>query len=349
MDTNQILLSNVLEMLETSEGTEKLANYGSEAIKLQIRELGFSRKLFSYKPVSRTEPNLQRRTDLDEVYLLVPIEPGAGAVTTNFRADAPSVWVKESRIELGFGKIEAVGFEKSETELWATMQDLMGTIKKYTVFDIQREEDSNTLAAFDQAVAMTGKYINSPTTTTLSKEILRDGRALLDADLLEAKTVLCDKDTMNDLMLWDSNSYGYGFVQSLVESDKIKKVSDLYGLNFITSIKTDLFRDVYYVADEVTYPEADHDDVFVETINTVDYYYTTDIRKAKVTNSKVEVYKEHRHLYVLPEREFLGDARTLIDLKFWAKKEKDKFKMGAYEVAGLFVLANGVVKITIGK
>ena len=114
MDQN-LMLTDLLELLESSEQTEKVANYGSEAIKLQVRELGFSRKLFSYKPVGKTDPNLQRRTDIDEVYLLVPVEPGAGAVSTNFRADAPTYWAKESRIELGFGKIQAAGFEKSES------------------------------------------------------------------------------------------------------------------------------------------------------------------------------------------------------------------------------------------
>ena len=222
----------------------------------------------------------------------------------------------------------------------------METIKRYTVFDIQREEDQNTINAFDSAVEESGKHIVSTDYTHLTKELLREGRALLDADLLESKTVVCDRDTLNDLMLWDSVNYGYGFVESLIESDKIKRITDLYGLNFITSIKTDLFRTVYYVADEVTYPEADHDDVHVETIETVDFYYTSDPAKGKITNSKLSIYREDRHLYILPDRKFVGDARTLTDLKFWAKKEKDKFKMGAWEVAGLYVIANAIVKIT---
>lgn len=345
MDQN-VMLTDLLDLLENSEQAEKVASYGSQAIKLQIRELGFSRKLFSYKPVSKTDPNLQRKTEIDEVYLLVPVEPGSGAVSTNFRADAPTYWAKETRIELGFGKIQAAGFEKSETELWATMQPLMETIKRYTVFDIQREEDTNTLEAFDSAVDQTGKHVVSTTTNHLTKELLREGRSLLDGDLLESTTVVCDKDTMNDIMLWDSLGYGYNFVGSLVETDKLKNINDLYGLNFITSIKTDLFRTVYYVADEVKYPEANHDDVFTENVDGTDYFYTTDPAKGKIVANKLTIYREDKHLYVLPNREFLGDARTLTDLKFWAKKEKDKLKMGAWEVAGLYVIANAVVKVT---
>lgn len=340
------MMTRLIDLLETNEGTEKVANYGSDAIKLQIRELGFARKIFSFDKVNRNDPQLQRRTDIDEVYMLVPIEPQAGAVTTNFRSDAPTEWVKEQRIELGFGRIESAGFEKSEVELWATMQPLMETIKQYCVFEVQRQEDANILGAFDQAAEISGKYVDATSSKILSKEVLREGRRYLDDDLLEAKQVLCAKDDLNDAMLWDSMGYGYGFVQSLVEGDKISKLNNLFGLEFITSIKSDLFRTVYFVADSAYYGDAD---VLTEEVAGETQHYTANEVKAKVAGGKYEHYKTVRHIYLLPDRKYLGDARSLQDLTFHAKKEKDKYKMGSYETVGCFVIANAVVKLDLGQ
>ena len=146
----KVLNDLFFEKVATTEGKEKIAEFGGTYIRDRLREVSFARKILPPQPVQRTE--CQRSVNHDTLVKIVDIEPNSKATAITFRGQPTARFIRAPRFEIPFFTISSEKFEKTEQELLAYEMPVTKIIEENSVKDIQEIEDRQFLLFIEAAV-----------------------------------------------------------------------------------------------------------------------------------------------------------------------------------------------------
>jgi len=255
----------------SSNGKEKIAEYGGSYIRDRLREVSFARKIIPPVPVQRTE--CQRSVNHDTLVKIVDIEPNSRAMSITFRGQPTASLVRAPRYEIPFFTITSEKFEKYEQELLAYEMPVTKIIEENSVKDIQEIEDRNFLLFVESAVqavqsnanggatAMNATGVNAATTVedsvvkgsatlgvaaddfvvypVLKPDFVKMKKRLHNKHLRAAQVVMTEPD-YDDLSVWTIQDVGH----KIAEETSVEgwKAGTVLGLKVIRTIKTDILR-----------------------------------------------------------------------------------------------------------
>jgi hypothetical protein len=259
--------------LGTSEGKEKVAEYGGTYIRDKLREVAFSRQVLP--PENVTKADCQRSVNHDTLVKIVDIEPESRAMAITFRGQPKARFIRAPRAEIPFFTISSEKFEKVEQELLAYEMPITKVIEDNSVKDIQEVEDREFLIHLEAAVQALQAENNGGSTTTLNATALQGGTPpveysirkgelareaaadnayvwpvqkpdivelykLLDGRRLRAQKTLLTEREFDDLNQWTVEDFGDKVTSETVVDGY--KYSTLIGRAFVRTIKTDILR-----------------------------------------------------------------------------------------------------------
>lgn len=259
--------------LGTSEGKEKVAEYGGTYIRDKLREVAFSRQIVP--PENVTKADCQRSVNHDTLVKIVDIEPESRAMAITFRGQPKARFIRAPRAEIPFFTISSEKFEKVEQELLAYEMPITKVIEDNSVKDIQEIEDREFLIHLEAAVQALQAENNGGSTTTLNATALQGGTPpveysvrkgelareaaadnayvwpvqkpdivelykLLDGRRLRAQKTLLTEREFDDLNQWTVEDFGDKVTSETVVDGY--KYSTLIGRAFVRTIKTDILR-----------------------------------------------------------------------------------------------------------
>lgn len=261
------------EKVATSQGKDKIAEFGGTYIRDRLREVSFARKIVPPTNVQRTE--LQRSVNHDTLVKIVDIEPNSRAMALTFRGQPTARLIRAARYEIPFFTIASEKFEKYEQELLAYEMPITKIIEENSVKDIQEIEDrqfllyveaciqavqleanSNVATSFNTTKVLAGTVVGSAvvkgegalTQTTdnftinpvLKPDFIKL-RKLLHRKKLRAERVLITEPDYDDISAWTIQDVGMTIAgETATEGWKANTVC---GLKIIRTIKTDLLRE----------------------------------------------------------------------------------------------------------
>jgi hypothetical protein len=152
------------EKVGTSEGKDKIAEFGGTYIRDRLREVSFARKILPPTPVQRTE--LQRSVNHDTLVKIVDVEPNSRAMSMSFRGQPTARLIRAARFEIPFFTISSEKFEKHEQELLAYEMPITKIIEENSVKDIQAIEDRQFLVYDEAAIQAMQLSVNGVTSFT---------------------------------------------------------------------------------------------------------------------------------------------------------------------------------------
>jgi hypothetical protein len=274
MSQEQILTELFSQRLETTEGKEKIAEYGGNYVRDRLREVAFSRKIIPTQPVTRAD--CQRSVNHDTLVKIVDVEPKSRAMAITFRGQPTANFIRAERAEIPFFTISSEKFEKVEQELLAYEMPITKIIEDNSVKDIQEIEDREFLIHIEAAVqALQAEANGVSTAPVLAATELQGGsppvefsvrkgelaRAatsdtsvalplqrpdivnlykLLDGNRLRAEMTLLTEVDWDDILQWTVEDFG-DKMQSETTVDGYK-YNTLLGRAYTRTIKTDLLR-----------------------------------------------------------------------------------------------------------
>ncbi len=269
----KVLNDLFFEKVATTEGKEKIAEFGGTYIRDRLREVSFARKILPPQPVQRTE--CQRSVNHDTLVKIVDIEPNSKAVALTFRGQPTARFIRAPRFEIPFFTISSEKFEKTEQELLAYEMPITKIIEENSVKDIQEIEDRQFLIFVEAAVqamqldANGGTPTAFNTTTVLANTVVGasvvkgDGalaaavdnftvypilkpdfiklKKLLHRRKLRAERIVITEPDYDDISAWTIQDVGMTIAGET--STEGWKASTVVGLKIIRTIKTDILRE----------------------------------------------------------------------------------------------------------
>jgi hypothetical protein len=258
------------QKLDTAEGKEKVAGYGSVYVRDRLREVCFTDKILPPEPVQRTD--CQRSVNHDTLVKIVDIEPQSRAMTVTFRGQPYARFIRAPRYEIPFFTISSEKFEKTEQELLAYEMPITKIIEDNSVKDLQEVKDREFLRHIEAAVqalqteanggvatALLASTYDAVTKTSIVKgaQAVADGvddfvvrpllrpdmvnvYKLLDGRRLRAERFIITEPDYDDILQWTLQDMGDKMQsETLVDG---YKYSVLMGRKMIRTIKTDILR-----------------------------------------------------------------------------------------------------------
>jgi hypothetical protein len=256
--------------LGTSEGKEKIAEYGGSYIRDRLREVSFARKVIPPEQVTRAD--CQRSVNHDTLVKIVDIEPQSRAMAITFRGSPQARFIRGDKAEVAFYTISSEMFQKTEQELLAYEMPITKVIEENSVKDIQEIEDREFTIHIEAAVQALQTEANGGTAAALhvgtigstvefsvrkgelarnalanSAEVLPIQRPdlvnlfkMLDGNRLRSERMLMTEVDWDDVLQWTVEDFG-DRVQSETTVDGYK-YNTLLGRSYIRTIKTDILR-----------------------------------------------------------------------------------------------------------
>jgi hypothetical protein len=256
------------ERVGSTEGKDKIAEFGGTYIRDRLREVSFARKILPPTPVQRNE--LQRSVNHDTLVKIIDIEPNSKAMSMTFRGQPTARFIRAPRFEIPFFTISSEKFEKTEQELLAYEMPITKIIEENTVKDIQSIEDRQFLIYVEAAVQamqvaanggsvaarVTSAFVSSSvvkgtdavtanqenfTVYGIHKADLVKVKQLLHRRHLRAERILITEPDYDTLSNWTLNEGGYQIAtETAIEGWKASTVA---GLKVIRTIKTEILRE----------------------------------------------------------------------------------------------------------
>jgi hypothetical protein len=261
------------EKIGSSQGKEKIAEFGGVYIRDRLREVSFARKILPPTPVTRTE--LQRSVNHDTLVKIVDVEPNSKAMAMTFRGQPTARFIRAPRFEIPFFTISSEKFEKTEQELLAYEMPITKIIEENSVKDIQEIEDRQYLIYIEAAVQAVQLEANGNVATAMSASNVNAGsvvgsavvkgegalslgadnfvinpvlkpdfiklKKLLHRKKLRAERILITEPDYDDISAWTIQDVGMTIAgETATEGWKANTVT---GLKIIRTIKTDLLRE----------------------------------------------------------------------------------------------------------
>ncbi|HEU4635662.1 MAG TPA: hypothetical protein VFS41_05745 [Edaphobacter sp.] len=258
--------------LGSSEGKEKIADYGGSYIRDRLREVSYVRKVIPTEQVTRAD--CQRSVNTDTLVKIVDIEPQSRALTISFRGQPTARFIRGPKAEIGFFTVSSEIFQKTEQELLAYEMPITKIIEENSVKDIQEIEDREFTIHIEAACQALQLQANGGVATQLSASQLqgagvvefsiRKGELartaptndatvrpvqrpdivnlfkLLDGNRLRSERLLMTEVDWDDILQWTVEDFG-DRLQSETAVDGYK-YNTLFGKSYIRTIKTDILR-----------------------------------------------------------------------------------------------------------
>lgn len=259
--------------LNSSEGKEKIAEYGGSYIRDRLREVSFARKVIPPEQVTRAD--CQRSVNHDTLVKIIDIEPQSRAMSITFRGQPTARFIRGARAEVAFFTISSEMFQKTEQELLAYEMPITKIIEENSVKDIQEIEDREFTVHIEAAVQAlqteanggTSKALHGGASSTIGSTVefsVRKGELarnsstattevlaiqrpdvvnlfkLLDGNRLRAERLLMTEVDWDDILQWTVEDFG-DRVQSETTVDGYK-YNTILGKSYIRTIKTDILR-----------------------------------------------------------------------------------------------------------
>ena len=260
------------QKLGSSEGKEKMAEYGGSYIRDRLREVSYARKIVPPEQVTRSD--CQRSVNHDTLVKIVDVEPQSKALTMTFRGTPTARFIRGQRAEVGFYTITSEVFQKTEQELLAYEMPITKIIEENSVKDIQEVEDREftvNIEASCQALQLTanggaavalnmttikaGGVIEfsirkgelartAPTNDATVRPVQRPDIInlfkMLDGNRLRSERILMTEVDWDDILQWTLEDFG-DRLQSETAVDGYK-YNTLFGRSYIRTVKTDILR-----------------------------------------------------------------------------------------------------------
>ena len=262
------------QKLGTSEGKEKIAEYGGSYIRDRLREVSYARKVLPPQQVTRAD--CQRSVNHDTLVKIVDIEPQSRAMSLTFRGEPTARFIRAEKAECAFFTISSEVFQKNEQELLAYEMPITKVIEENSVKDIQEIEDREFTIHIEAAVQALQTEANGGSATALhattidaatvvefsvrkgelarnvspgseSTDVLPIQRPdvvnlfkLLDTNRLRSERILMTEPDWDDLLQWTVEDFG-DKVQSETTVEGFK-YNTILGRSYIRTIKTDILR-----------------------------------------------------------------------------------------------------------
>jgi len=256
--------------LSTSEGKEKIAEYGGSYIRDRLREVSFARKVIPPEQVTRAD--CQRSVNHDTLVKIVDVEPKSRAMAISFRGQPTARFIRGEKAEVAFFTISSEMFQKTEQELLAYEMPITKIIEENSVKDIQEIEDREFTIHVEAAVQALQTEANGGTPTALhvgtigttvefsvrKGELARNAAAntaevlpvsrvdivalfkMLDGNRLRSERLLMTEMDWDDILSWTVEDFG-DRIQSETTVDGYK-YNTILGRAYIRTIKTDILR-----------------------------------------------------------------------------------------------------------
>lgn len=256
--------------LNSSDGREKIAEYGGSYIRDRLREVSFARKVIP--PQQVTKADCQRSVNHDTLVKIVDIEPRSRAMALTFRGQPSARFIRGERAEVAFFTISSEMFQKTEQELLAYEMPITKIIEENSVKDIQEIEDREFVIHIEAAVQALQVEANGGVATALhvptigttvefsvrKGELARNAVAstaevlpiqrpdvvnlvkMLDSNRLRSDRLLMTEPDWDDLLQWTVEDFG-DRVQSETAVEGYK-YNTILGKPYIRTIKTDILR-----------------------------------------------------------------------------------------------------------
>lgn len=256
--------------LGSSEGKEKIAEYGGSYVRDRLREVSFARKILPPEQVTRAD--CQRSVNHDTLVKIVDVEPRSRAMSITFRGQPTARFIRGPKAEIAFFTIASEVFQKTEQELLAYEMPITKIIEENSVKDIQEIEDREFTTHIESAAQALQVEANSGVSTALHRatigtcvefsirkgELARTAAAsdtvvrpvqrpdfinlfkMLDGNRLRAERLLMTEVDWDDVLQWTVEDFG-DRIQSETVVDGYK-YNTLLGRAYIRTIKTDILR-----------------------------------------------------------------------------------------------------------
>lgn len=320
---NQLFASAI----DTSEGREKIAQYGGTYIRDRLREVSFARKVLPPEMVTRSD--LQRSVNHDTLVKIVDIEPKSRAMAITFRGRPTARFIRGARYEIPFFSITSEMFEKTEQELLAYEMPITKVIEDNSVKDIQEIEDRQFLL-----------YIEAAVNSTMTE--VYDGVATVgnySTDAFDSTNV---------------NAGDFPLIIGSVGTTKIKGemalsaapdfvVRPVQRNDFVTLFK--LLDGARLRANRILITEVDFDDILqwtlqdngdkIQSETTTDgYKYGNILGRALIRTIKTDILRAG-NIYCFTEPKFLGNFFILNNTKFYIDKRANLIMWQSWEDIGM--------------
>lgn len=269
----KVLNDLFFEKVGTTEGKEKIAEFGGTYIRDRLREVSFARKILPPQPVQRTE--CQRSVNHDTLVKIIDIEPNSKAMSLTFRGQPTARFIRAPRFEIPFFTISSEKFEKTEQELLAYEMPVTKIIEENSVKDIQEIEDRQFLVFVEAAIQGYQLDANSNVATAFNvtnvaagsvvgaSVVKGDGtisagaadfvvypllktdfiklKQLLHRRKLRAERILLTEPDYDNISAWTIQDVGMTIAGETATEGW--KASTVVGLKIIRTIKTDILRE----------------------------------------------------------------------------------------------------------
>jgi hypothetical protein len=260
------------QKLGSSEGKEKMAEYGGSYIRDRLREVSYARKVIPPEQVTRSD--CQRSVNHDTLVKIVDVEPQSRALTMTFRGSPTARFIRGSKAEVGFYTVSSEIFQKTEQELLAYEMPITKIIEENSVKDIQEVEDREFTVNIEASVQALQLQANGGVATPLNTSqiqgpgvvefSIRKGELaraastndatvrpvqrpdvinlfkLLDGNRLRSERLLMTEVDWDDILQWTLEDFG-DRLQSETAVDGYK-YNTLFGRAYIRTVKTDILR-----------------------------------------------------------------------------------------------------------
>ncbi len=260
------------QKLGSSEGKEKMAEYGGSYIRDRLREVSYARKVVPPEQVTRSD--CQRSVNHDTLIKIVDIEPQSRALTMSFRGQPTARFIRGSKAAVGFYTISSEVFQKTEQELLAYEMPITKIIEENSVKDIQEVEDREFTVFSEAACQALQMVANGNVSTPLNASTIQAGGPvefsirkgelartattndatvrpvqrpdlvnlfkLLDGNRLRSERLLMTEVDWDDILQWTVEDFG-DRLQSETAVDGFK-YNTLFGRSYIRTVKNDILR-----------------------------------------------------------------------------------------------------------
>ena len=313
-----------LDKLDSTEGKEKVAQFGGEYIRDHLREVAFCRNIIPPRNVTKNDakPSIHH----DTLVMVEEIEPESRAMALNFRGQPDARLISAPRCEVPFFTISSERFEKYEQELLAYRMKITKVIEDNSIKDIQEIEDREFLIHCEAAVQALQVEANGGSATDLNYTNLLAGSVV---EFSVAKGEFARVDPNNDAFVWPLQRPDIVKLHKLLDGNRLR-------------------------CEKVLLTEVDFDDVNQWTVEDFGsklqsetavegYKYQTLVGRGFVRTIKTDILIPG-NLYGFTSPDFLGRFYILNNVKFYIDKVVNLITWQAWEDIAMSIINVAAVR-----
>ncbi len=326
--------------LDTTEGKEKIAEYGTKMVRDRIREEGFAGKILPRQPI--TPDQCQVSVNSDTLVKIVETEPYSRAMSMSFRGQPEVNFYTSPRFEVGFHRVGSQRFEQSETDLQAYRIPITQIIKKHIANDIQEIEDRVFLGHVEAAVqslqqdaqGLVFGAVYAAAAAFCAFNIVDPGTNI--PELGKVKSIDCLQNSV-------AANAAAGVVEDIlfpVQKDDFVKLGKLFPgrggpRNGRLRVDKLLITDTDLL-DVNTWTTSDVGDEIAGQTTVHGWKKSTIVGMKYVRTLKTDILRPG-NIYAFTTADFLGGFLVLNKTKFYADKERDMISFEAWENIGMYI------------